>query len=284
MTYKKYCTYRTSHPDGFYYFGKGQVDKIMAGEYLGSGAKLNAAFNHPRFSQDSWNVQILESFMNENDAYEAERKLITSLVLSDPFCLNLAAGGYDGKPLSTMIKTGEYIVTPYINQSDSGIVIDGEPICIDSNGRYSLTDLWKLSATPDNKKPYFWLRTDSTKEIIQEIVKENESNIAVIQSNIAVIHPVNTAHGVGTFACKEMCYAYAMWLNPAFHLRVIRAFDSLYTTRPAPATQSVERLLLSAIEIGQSLGVEPRYAVRSVRKEILDATGVDVTKMSRYMD
>ena len=267
---KPYAVYHTSHPTGFFYVGKGQTDLILKGEYLGSGAKLKAAFNNPAYSRDSWNVKIIQTYQNEADAYAAERRLITRELLANPYCLNLAAGGEDGRALSTMIKSGEYEIMDYVNQQTSELNIDGISVGMDSQGRYNLTDLWKLSGGEEKNKPALWLRNSTTQALILEIGE-----------GAALL----TCKGVGSFACKELVYSYAMWISPAFHLKVIRGYDAVRNNaiqQPNAIAPALD-LIASAIEIGQVLGVDERNSLKAIRTEVKKMTGVDLNKFIRYM-
>lgn len=84
---------------------------------------------------------------------------------------------------------------------------------------YSLNDLHKASGEESKHKPSNFLRLDQTKALIKEISHSSDMRSAV--------KVVNGSADRGTYACKELVYAYAMWVNPAFNLKVIRTFDSL---------------------------------------------------------
>ncbi|WP_198945956.1 phage antirepressor KilAC domain-containing protein [Acetobacter sp. DsW_059] len=112
----------------------------------------------------------------------------------------------------------------------SSLLILGNSIRQDDEGRYCLNDCHKASGTKASKRPGNWLSAGPTQELISEI--ETATQVAV--------KTIEGRNG-GTFACKELVYAYAMWISPAFHLQVIRAFDVLVTGKvhAAPAVDQL---------------------------------------------
>lgn len=101
----------------------------------------------------------------------------------------------------------------------SNLIISNQAIS-QHNGFYSLNDLHRASGQADKHKPTFFLRNDQTKELIAEIESENQ---------IAYDTVVGKGKKQGTYACRELVYAYAMWISAKFHLMVIRAFDAMNT-------------------------------------------------------
>jgi hypothetical protein len=96
------------------------------------------------------------------------------------------------------------------------IIIANKTIRSDSYERFCLNDLHKAAGGQPRHIPSKWLRTQQVKDLIDEI-------------EISQIRAIETKQKTGTFGCRELIYAYATWISPAFFLKVIRAFDALAT-------------------------------------------------------
>ncbi len=147
------------------------------------------------------------------------------------------------------------------------IIISDISIRKDAQGRYSLNDLHQASGSEQRHRPKYWLELQQTCDLIDEILKgvippfnhEGNSNSAKSQS----WKPVATKSGRygGTYVCKELVYAYAMWISAAFALKVIRAYDALVSgnvevkpkvrqctaTQLTPLRQTAERLITTGL-------------------------------------
>ena len=102
------------------------------------------------------------------------------------------------------------------------ISIADTDIRMDAKGRYCLNDLHKAAGGERKHGPTLWMDNQQTKDLISEIAQE------VGDTGI----PVSVIKGglkQGTYVCKELVYAYAMWVSPAYSLKVIRTFDNHVT-------------------------------------------------------
>jgi len=91
----------------------------------------------------------------------------------------------------------------------------------DADGRFSLNDLHRAAGGEKRHGPSYWLETGQAKDLAQELTDTGNP-----------VSPVSSIRGgleQGTYVVKELVYAYAMWISPAFHLKVIRAYDALVT-------------------------------------------------------
>ena len=97
------------------------------------------------------------------------------------------------------------------------IAILGTDIRKDADGRYCLNDLHRASGGNNAHRPSLWVQNKQTQELIAEIVK----------AGIPALKSIRGGRYNGTYVCKELVYAYAMWVSPRFHLTVIHAFDAM---------------------------------------------------------
>lgn len=103
----------------------------------------------------------------------------------------------------------------------SALTIADVGIRRDAAGRYCLNDLHRASGGEQRHQPRYWLANQQTQDLVKEL---GDSGF-----------PLSVQKGgqdQGTYVAKELVYAYAMWISPAFHLAVIRAYDAMVT---APA-------------------------------------------------
>ena len=114
------------------------------------------------------------------------------------------------------------------------LAIHNTPIRQDLDSRFCLNDLNKAAGSHQKHRPKYWLENQQTKDLITELA-EGVNPSSEQNQPVKVFKGGNSQQG--TFAVKELVYAYAMWISPKFHIAVIRAYDALVTGQLQPVVQ-----------------------------------------------
>ncbi len=156
----------------------------------------------------------------------------------------------------------------------SALMIAGIEIHQDQDSRFSLNDFHKAAGGEARHKPSEWMRVGRVQELVDEIGK----------AGIPALRVVRGGSSPGTYACKELVYAYAMWVSPTFSLHVIRTFDSAAVN---DAVIPQERRLPVAADnfeaakrIAESLGLEGNQAILSANSMVRSVIGIDLMEMA----
>lgn len=107
--------------------------------------------------------------------------------------------------------TNNHVVGTATPKKDTYLVVDGCLINSFEPNLYSLNDIHKASGGSASKKPAFYLRTLTAKRILSAIPGDHWEKLHVIRGGAVQ----------GTFACRELVFAYALWLSPDFYVRVL---------------------------------------------------------------
>lgn len=169
----------------------------------------------------------------------------------------------------------------------NALVIANTQIRRDGVGRYCLNDLHQSSGGESRHKPGNWLMLAKTNELIEEL--ESQQGLLEIQQAPS-ISTINDGFANGTYAVKELVYAYAMWVSAKFHLHVIRAYDAMVTGQGAEAVPAVpasaqhradvivaaSRGFTALVRAGRCIGLDRQRSVHAANAATLRGTGIDL--------
>jgi hypothetical protein len=100
-----------------------------------------------------------------------------------------------------------------------------------SNGLYSINDIHKASGGLAKHQPAFWMRLQATTNLIRLMESQviNQQNGSVIETFVGgdITSPMR-----GTYVCRKLVVAYALWISTEFFSHVLDVFldvvDGIY--------------------------------------------------------
>nr|WP_315249268.1 KilA-N domain-containing protein [uncultured Duganella sp.] len=174
------------------------------------------------------------------------------------------------------------------------LMIADVQIRTDEHGRFSLNDLHKAAvaqgANERTKEPGKFLASPMTAELIAELeITQNPGDLLTpAPESVAA----SAGRNGGTFVCKEVVYAYAMWISPKFHLQVIRTFDAVTTGKLAPAQRKAKAPKPPVLEAAamippvfralRSCGIDKNAAAIGANQIATAQTGVNLLAMAGH--
>lgn len=132
----------------------------------------------------------------------------------------------------------------------------------DEVGRYCLNDLHKAAGGEVRHRPNQWLRSQRAQKLVEAINRSalTDAQFRASEQNQGLTDAPPVAHfrateqnqalmtykggdgRQGTYVCKELVYAYAMWVSPDFELLVIRTFDAVVQAQLKAKDAKYDRL------------------------------------------
>lgn len=138
------------------------------------------------------------------------------------------------------------------------IQINNTEIRQDGQGRYCLNDLHRASGGNPIHAPAQFFRNKSVLEFVQAL-----TDMQICTS------PIKTIKGgieQGTYACRELVFKYAAWINPEFEVKVYQVFNA-YTKGELQPSYQIPQTLPEALRLAADLA-EQNQALALENKEL----------------
>lgn len=165
MNYIHYTYKVTNLINGKYYFGKHSQEFGKIDNYFGSGIIISKALS--KYGHSNFIKEVLEFFSTEDEAFEAEKKLLDEYVLLDEYCYNIYPGG-KGAPIGE--KHPMFNKLTVYDKNNKLIIISKEEY-YSNKELYKTTQSGKLSVYDENNNKLFIDKKDYNQNIHTSIYK-----------------------------------------------------------------------------------------------------------------
>ena len=129
------------------------------------------------------------------------------------------------------------------------------------SGLYCLNDLHKASGGERKNKPQYFMMNKRTKDLISVCSDDG------IPSSV-----IKGGESQGTYVCKELVYAYAMWISAEFYHHVIKTYDAVVTGQLQMSQSDAEMLRLTRINPNTLKAMTGNRNNSEVRKSYIGLT------------
>lgn len=117
-----------------------------------------------------------------------------------------------------------------------------------ADGLYCLNDLHKASGGANKHRPAYFMARAKTKALVSAIEQNYDDGIPLAKNAVIII--MGKGKSQGTYVCRELVYAYAMWISTDFYLSVIRVFDVFNT---GTLSQQINALYMAKDDMTRAL-------------------------------
>lgn len=124
-----------------------------------------------------------------------------------------------------------------MTNNNTSLTILSTTIRQDAEGRYSLSDCWKVSGKDKNNQPSKWFEAEKTQEFLRVLGGDPENRATPVS-----LVTTGPNEGRGYWADRKAVIHYATWISPDFYLTVISAFDALVTGQIPNAAPKPKRI------------------------------------------